>query len=98
MRDNKLQEMDARLRDTMSGWYGAAAACNADSEVIGIAVREIAKLSGKNEKDLKVLMDTIRSRAYDKSVEEYMRAGSISTDPRNDPQRCPAWYIQDSCV
>lgn len=97
-RDNKLQEMDTRLRDTMSGWHGAVAACKADSEVIGIAVREIARLSGKNEKDMKVLMDTIRSRAYDKKIDEYIQSGGISTDPRIDEQLCPSWYIPDSCV
>ena len=105
VRDNKLQEMDARLRDTneslksaISGWYGDVAASGAGTEVLTIAVREIARLSGKNEKDLKVLMDTIRSREYDKRVEGFMQEGNILTDPRKDTNRCPSWYIPDSCV
>lgn len=100
----KVQEKNQQL-DNLRGELGKvanernakAASAMAAATVITSFIRNEAARTGESEASLRSRVNYARSRAYDEQVEQFLREGYLSEDPRRDPELIAKekWYIPE---
>jgi len=96
LRANKdtISSLRASLNETASNRNDVAAIAVSARETIAALVEEVARLKGSELATVQEQADRLLSRHYDRHIEEMLEKGSLSGDPRQNPEimKIRTWY------
>jgi hypothetical protein len=90
----KLHQQAVKLAEMQNAKNDVAAVGLAAAATINDLIAEVARLSGRPEREIKISVNSLRTKHYDRIVDDFLCTGVLQKDFRTDAEHMKVrdWY------